>query len=652
MTTAQSSNRRLPEYHQFIGAIPYIGLVAAIGGTALLLLLELYTLVIVSLYATVPITVASTIYFVTGHSYETDENLLATLSANKSRLFVTCYCLLLGVSTLLLAMNEVRPFGYYVLVSLAAAVVFVQIRYSNLRGSQIFSILLQASVLLLSIVWSVSLNYHYFFGRTDVFPHDQFMTSLLSANTVTSTFGSYEPFPLFHIFIAFQEMALGGAIEPLTLFFVTTGVLFSLLPFVMYVLSRRFAFSQRVSLVAALSMVFNMFVILYGMYALPRSVTSFLVPFCLLLLGINDRRASVLYGGLLVGIAAYHTVSLPFLFVIVCCWYVVERLVALTNIRDEPYSPVVDTWELLAIPVIQLAYWIATGSDIIPRLVGMALEQTNMSTEREGAELATQFVAAPYSELLNYLVFGFIVFFVLFAVIQSHRVTDVSAKQQATLLTALLLAMVSVPGPALLVGAVSNITPDMLFRFGQYTYPFVMIAFAVGVVSLTKTALPVGGQKFKLAVVVLLVFSSAFLAVSNDFVASDNPLAEREDTYSFHLTESEATSFGTIAGYAQQAVTGDYVACRYINNPIYGNCGIIQADFAGDRLHIPADSVFILRTGELERRPLSVYPTSEPVDDPPYSNNRESLSADSTAWSELTEHNRVYDSTEVTAYRT
>lgn len=652
MTTAQSSNRRLPEYHQLMGTIPYIGLVAAIGGTALLLLLELYTLVIVSLYATVPITVASTIYFVTGHSYETNENLLATLSANKSRLFVTCYCLLLGVSTLLLAMNEVRPFGYYVLVSLAAAVVFVQILHSNLRRSQIFSILLQASVLLLSILWSVSLNYHYFFGRTDVFPHDQFMTSLLSANTVTSTFGSYEPFPLFHIFIAFQEMALGGAVEPLTLFFVTTGVLFSLLPFVMYVLSRRFAFSQRVSLVAALSMVFNMFVILYGMYALPRSVTSFLVPFCLLLLGINDRRASVLYGGLLVGIAAYHTVSLPFLFVIVCCWYVVERLVALTNIRDEPYSPVVDTWELLAIPVIQLAYWIATGSDIIPRLVRMALEQTNMSTEREGAELATQFVAAPYSELLNYLVFGFIVFFVLFAVIQSHRVTDVSAKQQAALLTALLLAMVSVPGPALLVGAVSNITPDMVFRFGQYTYPFVMIAFAVGVVSLTKTALPIGGQKFKLAVVVLLVFSSAFLAVSNDFVASDNPLAEREDNYSFHLTESEATSFGTIAGYARQAVTGDYVACRYINNPIYGNCGIIQADFAGDRLHMPADSVFILRTGELERRPLSVYPTSEPVDDPPYSNNRESLSADSTAWSELTEHNRVYDSTEVTAYRT
>lgn len=633
-------------------AIPYIAIVAAIGGTTLPLVFGLDTFAIVSLYATIPIFVAAAIYFATGHAYEIDERLFDSISANTVKLFVTCYCLLLGGSMLVVAASEVRPLSYYLLVSLTAVVILLQILHSNLRRSHVALILLQVSVLLLSILWSVSLNYHYFFGRTDVFPHDLFMTSLLNANTVTSTFGSYEPFPLFHIFIAFQEMALGGAVEPLTLFFITSGALFSLLPGVMYVLSRRFAFSRRVSLIAALSMVFNPFVILYGMYALPRSVTSFLVPFCLLVLLIGDRRASVLYVGLLVGIAAYHTVSLPFIFVIICCWYVVERLVARTNRHDKLYSPVVDTWELLAIPVIQLVYWGATGSDIIPRLVGLALEQTTITTGRESTDLAAQFITAPYSELLNYLIFGLIVFFVLFAVIQSHRVTDLSSEQHAALLSALLLATVSVPGPALLVGAVSNITPDMLFRFGQYTYPFVMIAFAVGVISLGNTSMPVGGRTFKLAVVVLLVFSAAFLAVSNDFVASDNPLADREDTYSFHLTESEATGFGTIAGYSQQAVTGDYVACRYINNPIYGNCEIIQADFLNDRLHLPADSVFILRTGELERRPLSVFPTSEPVDEPPYSNNRESLSADSTAWSELTEHNRVYDSTEVTAYRT
>lgn len=651
MTTIPTSSRLLPEYQQLTGAISYLALFAAVGGTALPLVFGLRTFAIVSLYATVPILVASTAYFATSRSYGIEDNLLHPFSWYNTKIFFACYFVLHGAAILLLTTTDVRPFSYYALVSLIAVVILFQILQSDLERSHVHAILAQTSALLLSLIWSVSLKYHYFFGRTDVFPQHQFVLSLLEANTVTSTFGSYEPFPLFHLFIAFQTMVLDNGVDPLTLFFITTGLLFALVPIVIYALARRFEFSERLSLVAALSVCFNPFVILYGMYALPRSVTSFLVPFCLLLLVINTRRASILYVGLLVGIAAYHTVTLPFIFVIICCWYLVERFVSLTTTQDEPYAPVVATWQVVAVPVIQVAYWVGTGSDIISRLAGLAFERTNMTTERDGADLASQFITAPYSELLNYLIFGLIIFFVLLAVFQSHRVSHLSQRGKTVLLTALLLATVSVPGPALLVGSISDITPDMLFRFGQYTYPFIMIAFAVGVVSAIKTPIPVGGRRLKIAVVLVLVFSSAFLAVSNDFVASDNPLAEREDNYSFHLSESEVTSFQAVTGYAGGAVTGDYIACRYIDYPGNGNCDIIQADFIGERLHFPADSVFILRTGELERRPLSVFPTSEPVSDPPYSNNRESLSRDSAAWNELLDHNRVYDSTEVTAYR-
>lgn len=648
MRTIPIADRIRPEYHQIAQAVPYLAVITAVIGTTISLWLGLRTFAIVSLYATVPILMASVTYFVTNQSLEIEQTVTYPLSWFGIKMATVCYLLLHATAILLASTAVVRPLAYYICVSLAATVVLFQILQSDLERSHVAVILFEISALLVSVLWSVSLKGYYFFGRTDVFPHHQYINSLLSSNAVTSAFEAYEPFALWHIFVGFQTMLFDNVFNPLTLSFFTTGVLYGLVPIAIYALSRRFLFSQRTSLVAALGSCLNPFVILYGMYAIPRSITSFLVVFCALLLLVDGARASFLYLGLLVGIAAYHTVSLPFIFVAFGCWYVVERLVSSAD--SDSTTPMVSTWQLAAIPVVQLSYWLVTDPSLISRLIGLIAEQTELTTAGDSATLASQFVSAPYNELINYLVFGFVILFVLFAVSQGHRVDRLTDRNKTLLLTALALSVVSVPGPILLVGAVSNLTPDMLFRFGQYTYPFVTIASAVGVVSVASIRPPIGGRRVMLAVVLVLVCSATFFAVSNDFVASDNPIAERGDSYSFHLTGAEVTSFASISDHSESAMTGDYVTCRYVNYPGNGACEIIQADITNQRLFFPDSSVFVLRTGELEKRPLSVFPTSEPISEPPYSNNRDSVPKESAVWDDLGGQNRIYDSAEVTGY--
>ncbi|MFO7834094.1 MAG: hypothetical protein R6V31_08590 [Halohasta sp.] len=648
MSTLPSTHKLLPPYRQLTRLVPYVAVTAAVCGTVIPLLIGLQTFAIVSLYATVPILVASASYFVTNGTLAIDQSMAHPLSWLGMKLFVALYFVVHATAILLASTATVRPFTYYGLIALAATLILFQILRSSLERSHVSLILLQTSLLLLGLVWSVTLKYDYFFGRTDVFPHHAFITELLSTNAVTAAFEAYQPFPLWHLLIGFQSMVFDA--DPLTLSYLTTGLLYGLVPIGIYALTRRFLFSKRIALVAALGVCFNPFVILYGMYSIPRSVTSFLTVFCLLVLLIEGRRAAALYLGLLAGIAVYHTVSLPFVFVVVGCLFVAERIVAATDDVGVDWLPAVDPWQLLAIPVIQVGYWLVSGSEIAGRIVGLVVGETTLSAGSDGTTLASQFVGAPYQELINYLAFGLILFFVLVAVTQSHSVMELSQQGKALLLAALALATVSVPGPALLIGAVSDVTPDMLFRFGQYTFPIISIALAVGIVSAVRTRCPVGGRRARTAVVLLLVFSAAFLAVSNDFVASDNPLAEREDAYSFHLSAAEITSLNTLGERTDGPVTSDYVGCRYLNNPGTGDCGIIQADLAGDRLHFPEESVLVVRTGELERRPLSVFPTTEPVDEPPYSNNRDSVPATAGLWNELPDRNKVYDSTEVSGY--
>lgn len=656
------------DYETIASLVGRVGPVATVLATVGVFLVGLQTFAIVSLYVTVPVVVATAVAAAVASgrlgdwrtATATESFGLPTASTTLSpawfRLSSAGFLVTVGASLLVASETAIRPYTFYLLVGVATAVVLFQALHAGPSRARIGVVLLETGALLATVVWSVTLKYHYYFGRTDVFPHHRLVDVLLSTGHVTGAFGEYQAFPLWQVFTAVQQQFYGGEVGTLTVFFVTTGVLYAFVPAGVYAVARRLSFPTDVSLVAAVGTCLVPYVLIYGMYAIPRSVTSVLVVLALLGLLLDSRRGSALYLGVVVAMAVYHTVTLPFVFVTLGAYYVAERVLATgdgsaTDDHDgERASYVVPLWALLAVPVVQFAYWGIAAPSLIERLVGLAADNTTYGLESQTGALADQFVESPFRELANYASLGFLLLFIVFGVVRAPWVDRLSRRTGAVLVATMLLAVVSFPGPALLVSTVSNVTADMVLRFAQYTYPFVALSVAVGVVATVRTGTTLGRRRVAVAVVLVLVCSTAFLTVSNDFVASDNPIVERDDFYTFYLTESEVTGFDTVTDRAGTPVTGDYVTCRYVNNPGGGDCGIIQADpFAGE-LYVEGGSVVLLREGELEDRPLSVFPTSERVEDPAYSNFRESIPASSPVWEDLRGHHRVYDAGTVSAY--
>ena len=129
-------------------------------------------------------------------------------------------------------------------------------------------------------------------------------------------------------------------------------------------------------------------------------------------------------------------------------------------------------------------------------------------------------------------------------------------------LVAIVLAFVSFPGPALLVNKLAR--NFQIGRFEDYAFIFITLAAATGLAALYyKSRRNV--SKF----VVIALFAGLVLAsVSNDFVASDNPLVKR-NFYTYYFEESEYASFNTVASNTAGLVMSDYLPTRYLGYSPY-----------------------------------------------------------------------------------
>jgi hypothetical protein len=208
------------------------------------------------------------------------------------------------------------------------------------------------------------------------------------------------------------------------------------------------------------------------------------------------------------------------------------------------------------------------------------------------------------------------------------------------LLISLLLVPVTFPGPALLINKLAgNLN---LSRFGEYSFIFISIAGAVGITILF------GKTKSKHCVfIVVLFFIMAFLTVSNDFTASDNPLIKRQ-FYTFYLSEEESVSLQRAAEIADGYVMADYISCRYLENTQYADkIHVLETDRQGrEFLRSSSKDILIIRTAELAKRPLRLFtsPGGEFIFDPSLGNSLDYYDNDYPMWDTLERYNTIYDS--------
>lgn len=550
------------------------------------------------------------------------------------KLLMIMYLTLFSVSLVLLGISEVRPYLYYVIVGAIAVIVLLEALIFETTNKKALLILAQIMLLSINLIWGVTLKYFYYVGRTDLMGHVWLAQNLLEFGHVTEVFDVYQAFPLWHILNSGLYMISGLDIPLQELLYVICGLVFLVLPAVVYLLGHQLFSDQKLAIVSSLIVAVSPVVLFYGMYSISRSIESFL--FIVLLLVILKSQKSHFWLALFLtfGITAFHTVSIIFILVLLFVIYIIQRLLI-----KEQSQRLVSGRYLLASVAMVVIYWYLFARNLIDVLI------RNIVIEAPEGMLTKSVSNAPLSELLNYVQYTPYLIFVILGVLLVLHTKKCTQTVKSMAILGLVLIPLTFPGPLLLLNKLAaNFNID---RFDEFTFIFMGLVAAVGLIALYYRSSNVR----KVAVVGLFAVL-VLLSISNDFVASDNPIVKRP-FYTAYLSEEEVASLTHLplinAGY----MLSDYVTVRFMEFSPYAAVTMpLKLDEVNKTImRGEKNDLLIIRQDELNSRPLKLYQSESGV----YTRDMNSArytyyDKDTPYYDSLTNMNKVYDSRSVEGF--
>lgn len=547
-------------------------------------------------------------------------------------IYFTC----LTISMLILYSFEVRPYSYYILITVMSSLILSEILLFDLQGGKSTMILVQIIILFLDIVWGVTLKYYYFIGRTDILAHARFLSNLISTGQISDVFGSYSSFPLWHILGSFIYNIGGISLPPHKIMFFLSGIVYSFLILTTYVIFLRIFRDTKIALISSLFLCINPACIFNGMYSIPRTVASFLgISLVLLLLGKRRLKSSYLTLAIILtsSIIIYHPVYSAFLLAILLVIYGLQKVYG-----NDEYDFIAIKYLVLFF-VVTLGYWKFQAEEVF-------LAVTRRTYLPEVALSVGLGRYQSVSELFNYLQYGILFFFIIIGVLGVLKSKDLPRLTKIFSIVGFMSVAVSFPGPLLLIRKLAD--NFNLIRFAEDTFLFIALTASAGFANIYYKL-----NKYGKLLLVILFIGMSFLSISNDFVASDNPLVKRE-FYTYYLTEEEVTSFNHVADITKGYLMSDFISYKYFIFSIYSEKPhILEVDrknmkFITNR----TDDIMLIRINELSKRPLELYTSKigNFILRPPLKGNLEYYNNDLVLWKTLISYNRIYDSGGVVGY--
>jgi hypothetical protein len=571
----------------------YVLPILAILGTVIPLFFGKYNYSILGLYIAIPMILAPIIYLMyCRNKYEHTRIMWPFF-----KLLIAVYFLCYSFSIILLYEFEIRPYIYYILVTILTIIILLEILLTDLSNLRVITILFQIMILISTIIWGVTLKYYYFIGRTDPPFHVMFINSVLHSGFVTETFDVYMPFPLWHILVSCLYIILNQPFPTHKFMFFVNGVVYAFIIPVGYLVAVKLFENRRCSLLVSLFIVINSDVLDYGMASISRSVVSYFV-IVLILLILSKKRESNAFLLLFITFTTilFHTASMPFIYTILCLILIFQFLY---------YPKYEDRIQIrnymIVTAILTISYWIFNAQKLFREIIH------NIMITAPTSVLTKSIVLTPANELFNYLQYGILLFFVILGILW---VLD-SKKSSHALVIFSLVALVSIPlafpGPALLLNKLAlsfNIN-----RFNEYCFLFISTIAAVG---FYKTYCRL--NRHSRLILILLFAMGVFLSISNDFNASDNPVIKRP-FYTYYITEEEITAIRSLENITTGYLMSDWVIEHFLETiPEISKHNILEV--GKDKMNFQRSNendIILIRNGELSKRPLKLY-TSETND--------------------------------------
>jgi hypothetical protein len=604
----------------------------AIIGVAAPLILGQTNLAMLGMYLAVPMILAPLIYM----RQKSNPHLLNEMDDRYYNLFPAAFFILLTVSIILLYTTEVRPYSYYAVITVMATLILLQVILFPSMKSRSMLILFQSSLLLLDIIWGVSLNYFFSIERTDSFFHSWMMQILVEEGAINESFDLYRSFPLWHILCASIYKITLIDVSFYKAMYLINGIIFAAIPPGVYILAKKLFSEEKIALLAAIFVSFYPDVLKYGIASLARSPISFLgVLLVITLLYRRSWAATLVAIAMTASIIVFHTVSLPFVLVVLLVLYVLQKIYGVFVDQE-----IVDADYIIFAIIAMLSYWMYISIDLFETII-------NSITASAPEQVTTRGVfIAPLNELFNYLQYSPLLFFLLMGTLEALKKDHITRIVKVICLAGLLFTVVSFPGPSLLLTKLGgNFNID---RFGEYVFFLIVLAVSFGFyTTYTKSK-----RLFKSALIVLFMIL-VFLSVSNDFIASDNPIVKRP-FYTFYLTEGEVKGFDHAGNTSKGYVMADFVTTRYMDATHYREKShILEVDNQTQKfLKGGPPDLILIRKEELGRRPLRFYITDEGfIKKPTIDYSLDYFYPDNEKlWSSLKGYRRIYDSSGISVY--
>ena len=603
----------------------------AIFGSTVPILLKQYNLFYLGIYLVIPMLVAPIIWL----RLKPKDNVIFSISSNLNELFMLVFFISCLISIFILYNFPVRIIPYYILIAVMGVMILVQILYSEeINSKQSKLILMQIVLLFLNIIWGVTLKYYFFIGRTDGLFHSWVIENLLQTGHINQIFENYEAFPLWHILCSFIYQIMNLPITPAQAMFITNGLIYGCLVIVIYLITLKF-FNIKTALLSALLLCFNINAVFYGMYSIPRSAVFFLEALLIFLLAQQKTYFnSALKMLIIVGLIMYHTASMPYIVLILVLFFILQSVYRVAGTER-----LVNLNILLLLCVSAVTYLMYAGTVVFTSISGSVLQKAPTGV------LTRSIVEKPLQELFNYLQYSPLLLFIILGVLWGLGSSKLKGIAKIILIISLLLVPLSFPGPALLLNKLAG--NFNLERFGEYSFLFFCIAGAAGLSFVSYNL------RTKLFTVILF-FIMAFLTVSNDFTASDNPIIKRP-FYTFYLSEEDCRSLDSVAQIADGYVMCDYISCRYLENSQYADkINVLEVNQQQQEfLRSSSNDIILIRSNELANRPLKLFtsPNGEFLFTPTIGDNMDYYPNDSPIWDTLENFNIVYDSGDVRGFQ-
>jgi hypothetical protein len=600
----------------------------AIIGISILLILRQYDFAILGSYLAVPLLLAPILFLKIRRAPLED----ITSKYNYFTILLTIYSIFYLISILILYFYEVRLLVYYVVITIITTITLLEIILVSISKKKSFIILSQIILIFLNILFGVTLKYFYFVSRTDPISHVWLIENLINQGKITETFGIYKSFPLWHILVSSIYHISDPPLPVHKLMFLTNGIIYAFLVIVIYLISLKIFKNERIALISSFLYVFFPDIQDYGMGSLPRNVVSILFVF-LFIIYDNSVPRKILAIILNFSLVIYHTASMPFIIIILSLIYLLQKIYLVAT--DKKF---LNLNYLLLLIVTTISYWIYGAPDLIIWLF------RNISAPSH-TEMATKsFLNTPLNELFNYLQYMPIFFLLIIGVLISLESKKLLNYKRIFLMVGLILSSLSFPGPGLIINKLAQ--NFAIERFGEYSFLFIVLAVSYGFFELFCRS-----KKYKTLIVLLFIIMT-FLSITNDFIASDNPLVKRP-FYTFYITEGEVDASYHVAKITKGYTMSDYVVTRFLDQSLYKNKShLLEVNSKNMKFLInTTNDTILIRKSELYKRPLNIYSSEDDFFELyPNWKKLKYYYLDSPLWGALRKYNKIYESGQAAAY--